>query len=71
MLTYCFCCSRADVVLADFSGGEPLFVLMWFCRVEKTPAAAVESRRHGQSAFLPNHNERSILINGSTLAAIV
>lgn len=37
----------------------------------ESSSRAVESRRHGQSAFLTNDNERSILINGSTLTAIV
>lgn len=47
-------------------------VLYW-CRfvVRESSSRAVESRGHGQSAFLTNDNERSILINGSSLTAIV
>lgn len=47
-------------------------VLYWCGFVVRgSSSRAVESHRHGQSAFLTNDNERSILINGSSLTAIV
>lgn len=55
---------------ADFSGEETLCIDVALL-LERSSSSAVSSRRHGQSAFLTNDNERSILINGSSLAAIV
>lgn len=48
----------------DFSG-DSLSLLR-----EKS-SAGLRSRRHGQSAFPTNDNEKRLLINGSTLAAFV